>query len=85
MLETYDVNPDLSSEEKSQIESTLGWGKKKIHAKFIITAPLDALQSEELGRSIHRDTVSIIELAEGVRDFISRPATEKDKATYPIQ
>ena len=85
MHEIYDVNPELNSDQKARIEAELGISNKNIHAKFVLTAPLDPVKSEELGRPIHKDVVSIVEVHEGVRDYISRPATEADKAKYPIQ
>ena len=61
----------------------LGFEAKKIRAKFLITAPKDGLRSQELGRPIHVDMVSIIEIPEGVADYMTRPATEADKHKYP--
>ena len=82
-MDLYDVNPELSTDAKSRIEAVLGFEAKKIRAKFLITAPKDGLRSQELGRPIHVDMVSIIEIPEGVADYVTRPATEADKHKYP--
>lgn len=85
MSNVFEVNPDLSDDQRARIEGELGFGSKKIHAKFIITSRKHPMQSAQLGRPIHEDVVSIIEIPEGVRDYITRPATEEDKARYPRQ
>jgi hypothetical protein len=85
MSELYDVNPELNPDQKARIEAELGISNKKIHAKFVLTAPLHPMLSAETGRPIHTDVVSIVEIHEGIRDYISRPATEEDKAKYPVQ
>lgn len=84
-MDVYNVNPELSEGDKEKIESELGLSSKKVHAKFLLTGPMNAQLSAERGRRVHTDVVSIIEIPEGVRDYIARPATEEDKRRYPVQ